>query len=194
MGPVQFIQTISSTDTTSPGLLDGTGKQMLNLMARSTSCGKWLFSGGAGPWPCTPVQVTSGGCRETNTKKQPELTHMRDVRTGGTHARKTHDSALIVHCAGALTIFCVLGNACWSGSREPYLVIWMTCLLHVNGHWVIGIASVPEASGFSEVCSPHKRRTRVRSPLESRSRSLHQFAKRDRAMPCWGVPGSCGYP
>ena len=64
---------------------------------------------------------------------------MRDVQN-----RKTHDSALSVHCAKALPIFGVLGSgsACWSGgSREPYLVIWMTCPLHVNGHWVIGIAS-----------------------------------------------------
>ena len=35
MGPVPFIQTISSTDKTSSGLLDGTGKQMLNLVASS---------------------------------------------------------------------------------------------------------------------------------------------------------------
>ena len=33
MGLAQFIQTISSTDKTSSGLLDGSGKQMLNLVA-----------------------------------------------------------------------------------------------------------------------------------------------------------------
>ena len=33
MGPAQFIRTNSSTDKTSSGLLDGTGKQMLNLVA-----------------------------------------------------------------------------------------------------------------------------------------------------------------
>ena len=38
MGPAQsqLVPTISSTDKTSSGLLDGTGKQMLHLVARST--------------------------------------------------------------------------------------------------------------------------------------------------------------
>ena len=35
---VQLIRTTSCTENASPGFLDGTGKQMLNLVARSTMC------------------------------------------------------------------------------------------------------------------------------------------------------------
>ena len=87
-GSVILLETLDNPKLTTKNLLNDwlhvfrcvSNGETVGLLKRSSLRKKSASSGGASRWPCTAVQVTSDGCRETNTKKQQEPTHMRDAR------------------------------------------------------------------------------------------------------------------